>query len=411
MTIMEATMNAVVKQVTAVDIPSEDEVVARARALIPMLRERADSVEKNRVVSKETINAFREAGFFKVLQPKRWGGWEMSPAVFYKVLMEIGRGCGSSGWDLMVLGVHQWEFGIMDPRVAEDVWGQDNSVITCSSYAQWGSCERVEGGYILNGKWKTSSGCDHGKWAFLGGYRLGADGQPCDRLAVLVPDTHYTIEDDWHVFGLAGTGSKTLVVKDAFVPDYRSHSLVDYHPEQGHSDVYRFPFFQAFFTGVSSIILGMAQSAIDVYIEQMKVRTDPTGKMAANLSPYVKDRLGNAVLKVRSSRARLFQMLQDSAAYIARGEAIPLSERVHHLLDIARTGRECEEAVMLLFKATGARGMYLSNPMQRILRDVIAGSQHITQNADDTAGILGGYLLGQGVPPLFYSSLDQPGVL
>ena len=403
-------MNTMLKKNDACEIPSEEEVVARARALIPMLREKAASVEKNRMVSPETIEEFRNAGFFKVLQPKRWGGWEMSPKVFYRVLMEIGRGCGSSGWDLMVLGVHQWEFGIMDPRAGDDVWGQDNEVISCSSYAQWGSCERVEGGYVLNGKWRTSSGCDHGKWAFVGGYRKDAEGKLCDRIALLVPATAYTIEDDWHVFGLAGTGSKTLVIKDAFVPDYRTHSLVDYHPDEAFSDMYRFPFFQAFFTGVSSIILGMAQGGIDVYIEQMSVRKDPMGLTAAALSPYVKDRLGNAVMKVRSSRARIFQMIEDSAGYISRGEPIPLSERVHHLLDIARTGRECEEAVMLLFKAMGARGMYLSNPMQRILRDVIAGSQHITQNADDTAGILGGFLLGQSVPPLVYASTDRPGV-
>lgn len=404
-------MSAALKQVEACEIPSEDEIVARARALIPMLRERAPEVEKARMVPKETIEEFRKAGFFKVLQPKRWGGWEMSPKVFYRVLMEIGRGCGSSGWDLMVLGVHQWEFGIMDPQAGDDVWGKDNEAITCSSYAQWGSCERVEGGYILNGKWRTSSGCDHGKWAFIGGYRLDAEGNSCDRMALLVPNSDYTIEDDWYVFGLAGTGSKTLVIKNAFVPEYRAHSLLDYHPEEALGDMYRFPFFQAFFTGVSSIILGMAQGAIDVYIEQMSVRTDPARKVQANLSPYVKDRLGNAVVKVRSSRARLFQMLEDSVEYVKRGEPIPLSERVHHLLDIARTGRECEEAVMLLFKAMGARGMYLNNPMQRILRDVIAGSQHITQNSDDTAGILGGYLLGQGIPPLFYASTDRPGAL
>jgi 3-hydroxy-9,10-secoandrosta-1,3,5(10)-triene-9,17-dione monooxygenase len=125
--------------------------------------------------------------------------------------------------------------------------------------------------------------------------------------------------------------------------------------------------------------------------------------MSASLSPYVKDRLGNAVAKVRGAKARIQQVLDESTGFVAQGLPVPLDARVTHLLDIARVGRECEEAVMLLFKALGARGMYSNNPMQRILRDVIAGAQHITQNSDDTAGALGGFILGQGAPPLMFA--------
>ncbi|HZW14264.1 MAG TPA: acyl-CoA dehydrogenase family protein [Noviherbaspirillum sp.] len=387
-------------------IPSEEELVARARALIPMLKEKAFKVEQDRMVSRETIDEFRKAGFFKVLQPKRWGGWQMSPVVYYRILMELGRGCGSSAWDAMVLGVHQWEFGQMDDRAAEDVWSKDNSVLVASSYAPWGECKRVEGGWILNGTWRTSSGCDHAEWAFLGGLVKDEKGNPVDRYAFLVSAKDYTIEDDWYVFGLAGTGSKSLVVKNAFVPDYRAHSQVDHSNVDKLDLVYRFPFNQAFFTAVSSVIVGMAQGAIDEYTNQMQVRKDIAGRVPVMMSPYVKDRLGNAVTRVRSSRARLFNAITEGLAYVEKGDCIPLDLRVHHLLDIARTGRECEEATMLLFKATGARGMYLSNRMQLILRNVIAGSQHITQNSDDTAGMLGGYLLGQPLPPLMFGPIE-----
>ena len=398
----EVITSATIGQKSAEQIPSEKEILQRARALIPMLREKAAQVERDRMGSRETIAAFKEAGFFKILQPKQYGGWEMHPGVFYKVLWELGRGCGSSAWDMMVLGVHQWEYGVMDPRAAEDVWGEDPTVITASSYALWGDCRRVDGGYILNGKWRTSSGCDHAEWAFIGGGAKNAEGEIVDRLALLIPATDYVIEDDWYVFGLAGTGSKTLVIKDVFVPEHRVHSVIDYKPEQARGDYYRLPFFQAFFGAVSCVIIGIAQGAIDVYAEQMAVRKDPTGQVSASLSPYVKDRLGNAVAKVRGAKARIQQVLDESTECVLEGLPVPLDMRVHHLLDIARVGRECEEAVMLLFKALGARGMYLNNPMQRILRDVIAGAQHITQNADDTAGALGGFILGQGVPPLLF---------
>ncbi|MEJ6656326.1 MAG: acyl-CoA dehydrogenase family protein [Pseudomonas sp.] len=381
--------------------PSAAELIQRAHDMIPMLMEKADSVEKNRMVSPETIQAFVDAGFFKILQPAKYGGYEMNPAVFYKVLMELGRGCCSSAWNMMILGVHQWEFGSLPDQACKDVWGADDKTIIASSYPPFGKVEEVEGGYQISGTWKTSSGCDHGKWAFLGGLRRDAEGNVIDRLSMLVPATDFEIEDDWHVFGLAGTGSKSLVVKGTFVPYHRTHSLIQYN-EDDRGTHYLYPFNQIFFGSVSALIVGMAQGGIDEYIRQMSVRTSTLDGSNASLSPYVKDRLGNAVVRVRSARARLLQMMAETTEIVERGELVPTHDRVHHMLDIARVGRDCEEAVMLLFKATSARGIYLSNPLQRILRDVIAASNHITQNADDTAGMLGAYLLGQQLPPMVF---------
>lgn len=397
-------MNQVLKKsevIACQQIPSEAELLQRARDLIPMLLEKATSVEKNRMVSKETIQAFVDAGFFKILQPAAFGGWEMNPSVFYKVLMELGRGCCSSAWNMMILGIHQWEFGSMPEQACLDVWGADDRTIIASSYPPFGKVEEVEGGYRISGTWKTSSGCDHGQWAFLGGLRKDADGKVIDRLSMLVSADDYEIIDDWHTFGLAGTGSKSLLVKDAFVPYHRAHSLIKYeYSERGNH--YLYPFNQVFFGAVSSLIVGMAQGGVDEYIRQMSVRTNTTDGNSAALSPYVKDRLGNAVVRVRTARARLLQMMAESTEIVERRELVPTFERVHYMLDIARVGRECEEAVMLLFKATSARGIYLDNPLQRILRDVIAAANHITQNADDTAGMLGAYLLGQQLPPMIF---------
>lgn len=142
-------------------IPSAEEIIERAVALIPVLRERAEEVEKNRMVSVETIQDFTKAGFFKILQPKQWGGYEMHPNVLNKVLMELGRGCPSSAWNVMVLGVHPFEVGLLDSRVGDELWAQDQNALVSSSYAPFGKVEVVEGGYELEGEWLTSSGCDH----------------------------------------------------------------------------------------------------------------------------------------------------------------------------------------------------------------------------------------------------------
>ena len=383
--------------------PTAEELVARATALLPMLREKAASVEANRMVSKETIQAFKDAGFFKILQQKEWGGWEMDPSVFWRMLMELGRGCPSSTWNMMILGVHQWEFGHMDRRAAEDVWKDDNTVIIASSYGPTGTCEKVEGGYKLSGSWKCSSGTDHGQWAFVGGLVRDETGAAVDRIALLVPRTDYTIVDDWYVFGLAGTGSKSLEMKDVFVPEYRTHSLSAYELNDRPSS-YLHPFGTIFCGSVSAAITGFAQGAIDTYVEQMGTRTlsaNATMK-AADVNPAVRARLGEAVAKVRSCRARLNNLMQESAQYVYKRELVPEDVRVGHVLDISRVGNECTEAVLKLFPALGARGLYSSNPMQRFLRDIIAGSNHMTQNIDDSMGLIGARMLGTALPPSGY---------
>jgi 3-hydroxy-9,10-secoandrosta-1,3,5(10)-triene-9,17-dione monooxygenase len=389
-------------QVSGLAIPSEDELVARAAGMVPILRTRAEEIETARGVPADVIQMFQDAGFFRILQPRVHGGYEMNPLVFMRVLMELGRGCCSSAWNMMILGVHNWEFGLMDPRAGQDVWGQDNSTMVASSYVPVGQLSEVEGGFRLKGRWPTSSGSDHGKWAFLGAVRRNAAGAPIDRFALLVNRDDYSLIDDWNTFGLCGTGSKSLVVVDAFIPSYRAHSVIHYDPPQGPA-IYRLPFNTVFFAAVSAVIIGFTRGAIDVFIEQMKVRTNLGNGDAAYLSPYVKDRLGNAVARVRAARARLEQMMEKEFKVVEAGGEIPLGRRIEYTSDMARVGRECEEAVLTLYKCTSARGVYKTNPIQRYLRDILVAANHITQDADNSAGNLGGYLLTGAVPPLLYA--------
>ncbi|WP_205193010.1 MULTISPECIES: acyl-CoA dehydrogenase family protein [Burkholderiaceae] len=383
--------------------PSVKELVARANAMIPALRASAAEVEQARSVPAETIEAFRQAGFFKILQPRRWGGWEMDPGVFSRVLMELGRGCPSSAWNMMILGVHQWEFGTMDPRAGEALWATDPNILVASSYAPFGKCRRVEGGWLVSGEWRTSSGCDHAEGgAMLGAFALDEKGNPRDHRAFLVSRDDYEIIDDWHVVGLGGTGSKSVRIKgEAFVPDYRSHSIVDYR-KSNRPEPYLYPFSQVFYGAVSSVIIGYARGMIDLYIEQMTSRQNVMGPGGAAQNPYVKDKLGNAALLVRSAQARLAQVYAEASAHVSQGELVPLNDRVYHALEIQRCGKDCLDASLMLWKKLSARAVALSNPAQLWMRAMLVAANHITQNEDDTAGVLGGYLLGQGVPPFLF---------
>lgn len=379
---------------------SGEEVIQRARDLIPFLRERAAEVEKNRMVSKEIVEKFTEAGFFKILQPKRWGGYEMSPNILNKVLMELGRGCPSSAWIVMVLGVHPFEVGLLSPKVGDEIWSENPNALISSSYAPFGKVETVEGGYTLNGEWLTSSGCDHANGgAFLGG-RVQENGKTVFR-SYWIPRKDFEIIDDWHVVGLCGTGSKKLLVKDVFVPAYRSHIIADYN-ESTHSHVdnlYKMPFFYVFYAAVSSVLVGMAKGMVDLYIEHMAPRQNLNQAIgAATNDPFIKQTLGAAIAKINGAAARIITNTDEAFSYAEKGELIPLEKRILHFSTNQFTGGECFQAAHSLFKKTSTRGVWLSSPMQRQMRDILVAANHITQNEDNIGDLLGGYELTQKLP-------------
>ncbi|VVE17914.1 flavin-dependent monooxygenase [Pandoraea nosoerga] len=248
--------------------PSCETLVQRARDMQPRLRALAQSVEENRAVPQETVDAFRAGGFFKILQPPRWGGYGMSPEVLYRVVMELSRACPSSGWIMAILGIHQWEFGKLDPRACDEVWRDDPEILVSSSYAPLGKARKVDGGWMLSGRWPTSSGCDFADWgAFLGARVFDDQGNFLDLKSFLVKHEDYVLIDDWHVVGLAGTASKSLLIEgEAFIPDYRAHSMVDYRVIDADT-CYQMPFIQTFNNVISAAIIGMAQGMVDLFVE------------------------------------------------------------------------------------------------------------------------------------------------
>ena len=382
-------------------IPTEAEVVARAHAMIPWLREKADAVEKARQVPVETIQAFKEAGFFKILQPKRWGGYEMNPNVLNKVLMELARGCPSSAWNVMVLGVHPFEIGLLPQRCGDELWGEDNTALVSSSYAPFGTVKAIDGGYVLNGEWLTSSGCDHAAGgAFVGGRVADKNGEMNFR-SFWIQAKDFEIVDDWYVVGLAGTGSKKLIIKDVFVPDYRSHVIGSYDENShGHVDnLYKMPFFYVFYAAVSSVIIGMARGMVDLYVEHMVPRQNLNQAVGAAVAdPFIKGKLGEAYAKIVGATARVVQNTEEAWSYASQGQLVPLEARVRHFATNQFTGGDCFDAAHMIFKKTSTRGVWLNNPMQRQMRDILVGANHITQNQDNIGDLLGGCMLGNALP-------------
>jgi len=382
-----------------------EEYLQRIRALIPAIRERALPAERLRRLPEETFAEFQEAGLFRCLQPKRYGGYELDPGTLYQAVMEIGAVCGSTAWILGVIGIHNWHLALFAPQAQDDVWGKDTGIQVSTSLAPTGTVTRVDGGFRLRGRWSFSSGCDFCQWAALGGLvpPLG-DGDPPDMRTFLVPRSDYTIDDTWYAVGLCGTGSKDVVVDDAFVPEYRTHSYRDAfyltNPGAAVNDapLYRLPFGLVFPACISSPAIGVALGALEAFRDQTTIRISPRDRSRVAEDPFAQLALAEAAAEVTAASDRLLGNFAEAMRTVRDGTALSLAQRARYRWDTAKAVDRSVRAVDRLFEASGGRGVFLDNPIQRAWRDVHAIRAHAGNNLERAAFVFGRSEFG--LPPV-----------
>ena len=366
--------------------PEPAELVVRARALIPVLARRSLEQKQRRGILPETIAEMQAAGFFRVLQPTRWGGYEMDLSTFYDIEMALGEGDMSSGWTYGVLGVVSWFLGVMDDRAAQEVWGHDTTTLICSSTMPAGKAAAVDGGFRLAGHWRYASGCEHCGWALLGGM-VHVKNTPPDWRFFLVPRRDYQTVDMWQVAGLQGTGSIDVILDDVFVPAYRTQRLQDNFLLRGAgqalntSSLYRLPFGQIFVRGVSTAGIGALQAMLTALIDFSRDRVSRVGGRSAE-NPFVQllcAETAAAVDEMRTTLHRNFATLHD---YARRGEMPPLELRLQYKFQSSAVIERCTQLASRIFKATGAAGLSDELPFGRILADLMAARQHISNQYD-----------------------------
>lgn len=381
--------------------PDEAALMAAAQAMLPILRERALDCERQRKVPDESIEMFRDAGFFRILQPSAYGGYELSPRVLFRISSLIARACPSSAWVMSILAIHNWEVALMDPRVAEELWGMDDEVRISSSYAPFGKAQVVPGGYRVSGRWGFSSGCDHATWAILGVHVPKADGEEGNRLvAALVAPGDYTIDQDsWHVAGLRGTGSKDVVVDDAFVPEHRVHdiqaafALQEIGNRTFTAPIFRHPFGIIFAYMLASVAMGVAEGALEAYLDIARKRANVYTGAKAEQDPINQKRIAEAFAMVDGMRLRFDRDFAEMEACVAEGRPAPVERRIVWRLDTTHIAREAAEVAQMVFRGAGGSGLQDSAPMQRFLRDANAIANHATTDFDRQAVNFGGYQL------------------
>jgi 3-hydroxy-9,10-secoandrosta-1,3,5(10)-triene-9,17-dione monooxygenase len=359
----------------------ERAMLERARALIPWLAERAPEATAARQVPAATIAEYREAGILRILQPRRFGGMEGRFSLFSRIVEELTWGCASSAWVYAVLAEHQWILAQYPEQAQIDVWGADPEAVAASSLAPRAAAEPVAGGWRLSGHYSFSSGCDHAQWAILGAF-LGEMGDPRTIAYLLVPLADTEIVDDWQVLGLAGTGSKSLVLRDVFIPEHRSVMVGDLfagtppgalvHP--GYP-VLRAP--RGFLVSYSlpPVAIALGRRALDLACRTLATRVS-RGVTRVAQSEIVQMALGDAAAAIDAATLLLHTGRESSTDAVSSGRRIAMEEALRARRDMTWAQHQVGWALERLCELSGARWVYDNDPLQEIRRDVMTILTH-----------------------------------
>lgn len=384
-------------------IPSEGELVARARAMIPVLKSRAKQCVANRDVSKETIAEMQDAGFFRILQPRRWGGYEMHPNVFFEVQKALAEGCMSTGWMYGVVGCHPYELALFHDEAQAEVWGSDASMLVSSTYQPVGKVTRVDGGFRLSGHWGFSTGSVHCGWVLLGAMvPPSEEGGPPDMRTFLLPRSDYTIGTDaWQTFGLQGTGSHDIVVDDVFVPEYRTHRAVDGflcdNPGQKENDgpLYTLPWAQVFVRSVSTAAFGGARAAVNAAMKIMQDRISTNTGKASRADPNLHAAIARAHAQILEMENTLRLTMDEIIILAEAGQPIPMEKRSLFAYNSSTVVRRLADLVDDIVQLLGGRAIYMTSEIIQPWLDLHAGRAHVANDPANRVSDVVGTMLGE----------------
>ena len=367
-----------------------------ATELAEKIGTRAVATDKARDVPASSINELQSAGLLRLLQPAKWGGYEVEPGVFFDVQNAIAEKCGSTGWVYGVLCVETFMVALFSERAQADVWAENGDALVSSSFPPVGKVEEVDGGYRLSGRWPFSSGSTHAQWVLLGAKDKDAPGFGL-RLNLL-PRTDCSIDNVWNSYGLGGTGSNDIVVENAFVPAYRSLvlplGLVNVLERDAPGpELFRVPWLHLFSASVANISVGIARGALKAFLKYSKARVSPLSGKAAKDDPTIHPIVAQLDADIEMTEMifkRNFGILLD---YVRRDQEIPLHEALRLRVQLTSATRRLAAGVDQLVLKTGASGLDRDTPLNRAWLDINAMRVHPGNDPAMTYSMYGASLI------------------
>jgi alkylation response protein AidB-like acyl-CoA dehydrogenase len=395
-------MTAAIRRLT---IPTPDELVERARAMAPEIRDLAEATEQNRNVFPHIIDKIRDAELLRTCRPQEFGGFEHDGETALRIAMTISAACASTGWSVNGAVSNGRSLAHFPIEAQREVWSTDVDPFTCACFAPTGKAVPVDGGYRLGGQWSFASGCDRSSWIYLGGF-ITPEGAapPFEGAFFLLPIDDVEIIDTWFVNGLAGTGSKDIAAHDVFVPAHRVLMFADARAgttpgaRYYKNPLYKMPLLIHGASMLASTAVGAARGALDAYLEMTGGRKT-RGALAGGQVPMVEfatiqPRYAEAAANVEAAELILLTDMRNMTGKLQAGEEITIADRIRCRRNQAYVTRLAVQAVEALNASTGGYGLMLSNPVQRAWRDANAVARHVSLNWDAVGTMYGQHAFG-----------------
>lgn len=388
------------EQVGTMEPLTRTDLIERAAALVPTLRDRAAHTEAQRQVSRQTIDDLHRAGLWRILRPARFGGVYTDLGAIIDVSAELARGCASTAWVYINLVSHNWMLPMWPAQAQQDIWGENPDALIGSTLVfPAGKLEPTTGGYLFSGRWPYASGVDNSDWIMLGAMLSGAGERPVPHI-VTVRVRDIAIIDTWHVAGLAGTGSKDVACTNLFVPTHMVFDPKD--AREGHApnvgtlagDAYRLPLFPFIPHLVAGPILGIARGAYDDFVQRLQTQTSIYNRSRLADHTTLQMKVAEAAVLIDTARLLLRENLHEAHAQVAAGARSTVADRARWRRDATHAANVCVRAVDLLYSVAGATANYLDNAMQRRFRDAHAAAAQIHLSWDINGPEFGRVALG-----------------
>ncbi len=389
------------EQTTAID-PSDD-YLARAESIASIIADGAAEGERERQLTGAVMDALHGAGLFRLLLPASYGGGEVDPPTYARIIEAVAKADASAAWCLGQANGCTITAAYVEPAVAEEIWGNDPRAVLA-----WGPGKgelRADGdGYRLTGSWSFASGCHHATWLgavsvvddAVDNKRRNAEDKPVTRVAVF-PAAEVGLTAIWDVVGLLGTGSDAYAVTDLPVAGEKLIARDDPAARREDGPLYAFPTTTFYAIGFSATALGIARPMIDEFVAIAGEKTPRLIQQRLGDNAVVQAEVARAEAKLGSARAFLFGELADIWQTVLDTGALTIDDRVRIRLATTHAIHEARWVVDTMYELAGATAIFESSPFARRFRDMHTLSQQV-QARRANLELVGAYMFGH--PPL-----------
>lgn len=385
--------------------PSPEDIVARASALAPVLFQRTVEAERLRQCPRASVDDFFANGIDLAHKPERFGGYEMGWDVLCESALAFSHGCAAQGWVLTVYGDHTQALGMFPRRAQDDVWADPRALIS-TSFGAMGKAKRVKGGAVLSGKWSFSSGIDHATWIMAGSMMTDGDDSAPEPTIFLMPKSDVKVIDDWHVIGLAGTGSKSFAIDEVFIPEHRMMNAIAAaegvpHPDAGNdTPIYHTPRRSTAGFALAAVGVGAARGMLDTFIAAAKGRVSRGMVMAEE--QWMQIQISEAVSTLRAAELLLVTDARDTMARVAKDGAADVATRATDKRDAGFVAMLARQVADKLYAVAGGNSLRTTDPLQRYFRDIHGATAHFGLRWEHSAVPYARLILGLEPGPGYY---------